>query len=157
MQQLTIDRENAVKAYQSGTPKQKTLLENLFGKKSLFPDIIDAFDSYEEACELDGIKPLIIADFAFLPEKDREAQFASHQLDVMIRVVNDHKKFDYGNSNQDKYYPWLKWTGSGFALIGVRYAYTNSGVGPRRSFHSEETCRKFVTKFIHLYNQSYQQ
>ncbi len=119
--------------------------------------IIDRINSYEDACQIKGIQPRAISDFSFLPEEDREAQFASHQLDVMIRVVNGEKGFDYNDRNQRKHYPYLVWTGSGFALLAVGCGGTRTVVGPRRSFHSEEACRKFVTKFIHLYNQSYQQ
>lgn len=118
---------------------------------------IDRINSYEDACQIKGIQPRTISDFSFLPEEDREAQFASHQLDTIISVVNKGRKFDYNNRLQKKHFPWLVWTGSGFALTDVVYVRTSSGVGPRRSFFSEEDCRETVEKFIHLYNKSYKQ
>lgn len=119
--------------------------------------IIDRINSYEDACQLKGIQPRTISDFSFLPEDDREAQFASHQLDIIISVVNKGRKFDYNNRIEKKHFPWLIWTGSGFALYVVICDVTGSSVGPRRSFFNEDDCRKTLEKFIHLYNQSYKQ
>lgn len=120
-------------------------------------NIIDRIDSYEDACRIKGVEPRTISDFSFLPEEEREAQFASHQLDTIISVVNKGRKFDYNNRLEKKHFPWLIWTGSGFALCGVFFGDSNSVVGPRRSFFNEDDCRKTVEKFIHLYNKSYQQ
>lgn len=157
MQQLTISRDNAVKAYQAGSPKQKKLLEDLFGVENLDLDITEFVGSYQDACRLRGVTPLSLSDFAFLGPQRQVLAYADHQLDIIIEALNEGHVFDYDDPEERKYYPLLKKTGSGFALFAVGCDYSYSLVGPRRSFRKEETARYCATKFIHLYNQSFQQ
>ena len=157
MQQLTISRDNAVKAYQAGSPKQKKLLEDLFGVENLDLDITELVGSYEDACRLRGVIPLSLSDFAFLGPQRKVVAYADHQLDILNEALNEGHVFDYDDPDERKYYPLLKKTGSGFALFVVVCDRTVSYVGPRRSFRTEKAARYCATKFIHLYNQSFQQ
>lgn len=157
MQQLTISRDNAVRAYQAASPKQKKLLADLLGEENLALDITELVGSYEDACRLRGVTPLSLSDFAFHGPKRQEQKYADHQLDIINEALNEGHVFDYDDPDEEKYYPVLRKTGSGFALHVVYCDGTGSYVGPRRSFRTEEAARYCATKFIHLYNQSFQQ
>ncbi len=152
MEKLTITRENAVKVYQAAK-----LLSDLLGAGNLDLDITELVGSYEDACRLRGVTPLSLSDFAFHGPKRQEQKYADHQLDIIIEALNEGHVFDYDDDDERKHYPLFKKTGSGFALHAVYCDRTSTDVGPRRSFRKEETARYCATKFIHLYNQSFQQ
>ena len=124
---------------------------------TIFERVQSVQDAYKEMGE--NRETLLI------PEPKSPYQVAANDFidaQVLAAAINEGWIADYDNRKQEKWV--IYWNlmssaggGSGFALLVVVFDCTASSVGPRRSFHSEEACRKFVTKFIHLYNQSFQQ
>ena len=54
MENLTISKENAIKAFEGANEKGKTLLRNLFGEKVFVKDIMERIDSLKSALEYNG-------------------------------------------------------------------------------------------------------
>ncbi|CAG5001724.1 hypothetical protein DYBT9275_02729 [Dyadobacter sp. CECT 9275] len=121
-------------------------------------ELIDLIISYEAACELRGVTPLTIEDFAKHPEEDRDSDFASHQLNVICSAFWNGEKIDYTNFRQKKYeiiWVWNENTagGSGFSFGGVLCLASASFVGARHSYPSDRIARIGATRFVDIYNR----
>lgn len=116
-------------------------------------DITKVVTSYEAACELDGIKPLTIEDFAFLPAADRNYHFNDHKAVIITRVLNQGWVPNWNDSNEEKWYIWFKWVGSGFSLLGVSFVLSYTRVGSRHHFKTEALARYAAGQFPEIFNQ----
>lgn len=155
METLSISKENALTAYEKATPKRKKLLSDLFGKKVFQKNILERIKTYEDACEDQGITPLDLSDFLFLPEIDQKHSFAAHKVNTIIRSLNEGWTPDFNNSSEPKYYVWYKWagSGSGFSSYGCGYDHVLSDVGARLHFKTRELAQYFATQFIKEVNE----
>lgn len=120
-------------------------------------NVMDRIKSYEDACADQGIKPLKLSDFDFLPEKDREYHFCDHQQVIITRALNEGWEPDYDDTSQYKYTVWYKWVGSG---SGFSYSYfvhvcSLSFVGARLEFKSLELAKYFAKQFIGIINKKF--
>lgn len=111
--------------------------------------------TYEEACQVQGIEPLKLSHFSFLPEKDRESALAHNQLTVICRVLRGDWVPDWSDYNQRKWYPWFEKSdsGFGFSITGYDLWYTTTNVGSRLCFPSEEMARYAGKTFESIYNK----
>lgn len=157
METLTISKINAIKAYQQAPQDGKKLLSNLFGPGTLDVPVTERIKTYSDACAELGIIPLTEDDFRYLPEEDRESQYAYHQLTIIIRVLNEGWKPDWNNSNEYKYYVWQQWAGSGFAYYDFDYTYTISNVGSRLIYKNRELAVWAGKQFESIYNKFFNQ
>ncbi|MGB4775722.1 MAG: hypothetical protein WBP45_11145 [Daejeonella sp.] len=154
METLQISKENALKAYEEAGDKTKKVLSNLFGAKTFLKNATERIKSYEDACEDQGIEPLELSDFDFLPVADRKHAFASHKLTVIIKALNEGWVPDWKNGSQYKYYGWFKQVGSGagFSYDDYVYGYSVTTVGSRLCFKSRELAEYAGKQFINEYN-----
>lgn len=154
MNTLQISKANALLAYEGATTKQKTLLSNLLGKSVFLKSAIERIKTYEDACEDQDITPLAITAFSYLPEVDRKHAYASHQLTVINRALNEGWAPDWSNSNEVKYYGYFKYAGSGvgFSFSDYYYDSPGSGVGSRLVFKSRELAEYAGKQFQSIYN-----
>lgn len=152
MSKVEISIQAAKEAYRDATPDIKKTLLKLFGKKVLIDNITELVTSYEDACEIEGIKPLSISNFSHLPTIDQAYAFADHKLTVIRRVLNEGWTWAFGKSG---YYPYFYKDkaagGSGFSCYDYSYAVDFSGVGARRIFKDEKTAIYAGKQFIDLY------
>lgn len=121
---LEIKRENAIEAFENGTPKQRALLENLFGKSVFIKDIKQRVKTYTDACEVLSIDPNSI------PEHDR--------ILIIRKALVEGWSPNWSDSNQYKYYPWMKFSGSGFSFGGFAGDLTLTFVGSRLCYPTRE-------------------
>lgn len=152
---IQISKSNAVKAFKSAGPKGKQLLQNLLGTEVLSEKITDRIKSYADACMDLNMHPLTISDFAALPERDREATLAYHQITIIARALNEGWEPDWNDHNQAKYYPWFQYAagGSGFSYDVSGCGYSSSFVGSRLHFKSRELAEYAGKEFISIYNK----
>jgi len=158
MKTVEISIENARTAYNEAGAEIKQTLLKLIGPKVLFDKITDVVKSYEDACQIEGSKPLTIENFAFLPKKDRQHHFAAHQLIVINRVLNEGWEPDYSNGSEYKYYPYFIWNkdaagGPGFSYIVYDCGNSDSFVGARLVFKSSDLAKYAGNQFLSIYNQ----
>ncbi|CAG5001759.1 hypothetical protein DYBT9275_02736 [Dyadobacter sp. CECT 9275] len=150
-QVLTITALNAQNAFNKANSEIKKTLQSLWPDHNFNRDITEMVDSYEAACELEGITQLTIADFEFLPEQDREYHFVDHQLNIIHRALNEGWTWKEGERG---YYPVFNRAagGSGFSLGLVGYCSSSSTVGARRTYKDERLAMHSAKKFLHLHS-----
>jgi hypothetical protein len=153
--EVRIDDARAV--YNDGGGKTKKALLKLIGPKILFDNIMEAVKDYEDACKIEGITPMTIEQFSFLPEKDREYHFYDHQYTVINRVLNEGWEPDYSDGTA-KYYPYLEWDeeaagGPGFAYYLCVNVYSHSFAGARRTYRTSELAIYAGKQFIQILNK----
>lgn len=121
MEELTIKKENAIKAYKTATAESKKMLETIFGKEIFSQKITDRIKSVRDAFEELDICPSDIE--VSLPcelKGDKESILNYINAIVVTRALNEGWEPDFDNSSEGKYYPYfdMRSAGSGFACNG---------------------------------------
>ncbi|AIM37411.1 hypothetical protein KO02_12465 [Sphingobacterium sp. ML3W] len=150
MENLTISKENAIKAFEEANEKGKTLLKNLFGTKVFVKNIIDQIDSLDAALEYNGKTK---ERFNWETERDTDAQKAEKEIEEIALALREGKELEMG---QRWYYPYfLKPTGPavGFSSYGYLCDDGIARVGARRSVDTSEKAIYMGKKFIDIYNR----
>ncbi len=152
METLDVNKENAVKAYAEADPKTKSLLANLFGKKTFISDTRELIKTFEDACEFEGIDP---DQFASDNEDLSPDEYAYKQLKIIVKALNGGEVQDYKDASVWKYYPYFNSTGSGsgFSCSDSYYDYGYSFVGSRLLFKTSDLAVYAGKKFTSIYNQ----
>lgn len=143
---LELTDKEALGIYQNAPHELKTILELNWGKPFFSKKITDRINGYLDACSDQGITPLTIDHFNFLPEQDRRPTFLFHQHTIIIRSLNEGWVPDWANHNQIKYEPRFKktsWAGFGFSHAYYDGWTTASDVGSRLYLRTEELANHF--------------
>jgi hypothetical protein len=115
--------------------------------------IISKKTPYEDACALQGIKPLTIDDFAALDESERQATYSFHRISTVTKAARQGVKVDWSNFNQRKYSAWLAFNaGSGFSYDGYVSTLAATGVGARLCTFSPEDAKYIAQVMIEDFN-----
>lgn len=139
-----------------GGRKVKSAIEVMFPKLFQRP-VIERIKSYEDACADQGITPLKLSDFDFLPEKDREYHFEDHKQVIIVRALNEGWESNPNDPNEPKWYVWYKWVGSGVGFV-FYYSYcviSCSGVGARHEFKTKALAEYYAKQFIGTVNKRF--
>lgn len=140
MQTLQIDEKNARKLYSTASAEFKQMLHDSFGENFFRQKITDRVKTFEDACEVLGIDPddVLHAAHSEYLEQDIDAINAFQKLTIIARALNEGWIPDWNNSNQRKWCPWLRYSGSGFRFGDSDGSYDYSSVGSRLCYKSEE-------------------
>ena len=119
-------------------------------------DIKDKVKSFEDACKVLDITPSVTV-VTGIPEKYQKPLIANYQLMVIAEALNEGWTPDWSNGEWDKWYPWFNMDNSSSAGrfsfdVSVNRA-SNSGVGSRLCFKSEELADYAGTQFLELYRE----
>ena len=119
-------------------------------------DIKDKVKSFEDACKVLDITPSVPV-VTGIPEKYQKPLIANYQLMVIAEALNEGWTPDWSNGEWDKWYPWFNMDNSSSAGrfsfdVSVNRA-SNSGVGSRLCFKSEELADYAGTQFLELYRE----
>jgi hypothetical protein len=154
MDQLVIEKSNALKAYCNADNNGKVLLENLLGKKVFLQKITDRVKTFEDACAVLGIDPneALVMTFSPTLSVDKISCLAYIKLIIIARALNEGWTPDWSDSSQYKYVPWFKHqSGSGLSYDVYDYWLAFTGVGSRLCFKSAELAeyagRQFEPEF----------
>ena len=147
--QITIQKENILNAYNQASGEQKSLLENLFGKDMFHPqDIKERIKTFDDAVAILGNDNQAVIDYYAIADKTcTEDILAFAKLRVIAEALNEgwKPKFD---GDECRYYPWFyiytkkeyeeldedekikcrvvgRSSGSSNAFGGLVYAYAN--------------------------------
>ncbi|MGJ1305152.1 hypothetical protein [Sphingobacterium multivorum] len=151
MENLTISKENAIKAFDEANDKGKNLLKNLFGEKVFVKNIIDRIKTLEDALEYNG---KTVEQFNWETERDSDAQKADKELEEIALALREGKQLTIG---QKWYYPYFyKPTGSSSSFSCRDYYYDNDNaiVGARRSVDTSEKAIYMGKQFAAIYTRS---
>lgn len=89
--------------------------------------------SFEDACQKENIDPSVLPDLSMIPEEFWKPLKAVYRLFIVFKAINNGWIPNYGNSDQNKYFPWYKVLSSGFGFSASNYYYghTSTIVGAR--------------------------
>ena len=149
-QTLEVTKQNAIKAYREADSKGKELLENLYGKEVFNLKITDRVKSFEDACEVLGIKPYL-PDVSYLRRKDQASIIAQYKLSVVVEVLNEGWTPDWNNISEYKYYPWFNMKDNTLFFGNYGYWHTISSVSSHLCLRTSELATYCGTQFIELY------
>ena len=119
--QVTINKENILNAYQQASDEQKELLRNMFGKDMFQPkDIRDKIKTFDDAFRTLGDKHELVKDYKNLIVCDCFPKdiIAYAKLRIIAEAMNEGWKptFDDGEC---RYYPWFyKYTKKEYEELG---------------------------------------
>jgi hypothetical protein len=115
--------------------------------------------SFEIACTVKGYDPAkVLPDVSMYPERHRAALLSVARLFIINEAVNyldngnENWVPDYNDGDEEKHYHWVDLevdanNPSGFRLYVIYYTDSNSCVGPRLSYYSENGARHVFTHF----------
>ncbi len=155
METLTINKANALKAFNNATTEGKKMLSNLFGEKVLSEKITDRIKSFDHALEIcpasENLKILLKYNGI---DRDMIASQAFAKMSIIARALNEGWKPDWTNGNELKYYPYFEMTKSGFGFSCTGYDFwdTRTTVGSRLCFKTSELAEYAGKQFETIYN-----
>ena len=146
-QTMQITLETAKAIYSTVPESFKRDLEDMFGKNSFYTKIEDRVKTFEDACEVLEIDPIIF------PNKTPKSTIAHYKLEIIVEALNEGWEPNWNNNNEYKYYPWFKQSPSGFGFSGTSYDYwfTRASVGSRLCFKTRELSNYAGTQFEDIY------
>ena len=119
-------------------------------------DIKDKVKSFEDACKVLDITPSVPV-VTGIPEKYQKPLIANYQLIVIAAALNEGWTPDWSNGEWDKWHPWFDKDDSSsagrFSFDVSDYQRSNSSVGSRLCFKSEELADYAGTQFLELYRE----
>ena len=107
--QVTINKENILNAYQQATEEQKELLENMFGKDMFQPkDIRDRIKTFNDAYHELGDKHELVRAYNNLIVSNCMSQdiIAFAKLRIIAEALNEGWKPTF-KDGECRYYPWF--------------------------------------------------
>lgn len=120
--------------------------------------------TFKDACEyLKLDSKSIIPDSSCFPEKHRKALDANAKLIIIVEAVNtidnNGKEWfpDWTNPNEYKYYPWFEKgsSASGFSYGDCVGWHSDTTIGSRLCFRTQEISEYVGTQFLDLYNDAF--
>ena len=119
-------------------------------------DIKDKVKSFEDACKVLDITPSVPV-VTGIPEKYQKPLIANYQLMVIAEALNEGWTPDWSNGEWDKWHPWFNMDNSSsagrFSFDVADYQDSDSYVGSRLCFKSEELADYAGTQFLELYRE----
>lgn len=138
--EIEVPNDLILKAYRSADKdvQKKWLAKHLPKPKS----IIDEVNSYEDACNILGIKPRTLKEFeTFCGKEKAKRLYSRHKISTLYEALNEGWMPNWDNDNQRKYYIWKYNKNNGFGFA-VCYDHYFSRVGSDLYGKSDEVCRK---------------
>lgn len=149
---MSIDKQAALKEVSQMEAKIKELRKIIEA-----PEIADykTFTNSKVSCEYLGVRHRI--PYSNPENHHEEAANAYYELTMIIAAIwkTTGTKLETKNTNQNKYYAWVKQSDSGFGLSYDRYGYwdTITNCGVRFALPTSELAIYVGKTFIPLYNK----
>jgi hypothetical protein len=159
MSTLNITEEAARMAHENAKASGKELLENLFGKKVFQKDVKQRIQSIDDAVKELGEEDPEVVQYLKLESAGITAHILhSQMLVVIIKALNEGWVPDWQNGEWDKWYNWFNMSSSSSGQFSFYHSVTqlsNSGVGSRLCFKSQELSEYAATQFIDIYEKAF--
>ena len=150
---LQISKKTAKKIFKDAPEYLREILISTFGADTFKSNVIDRIKTFEDAYEEADKKTRDEFDQQINPNLS-EHIVARLKLILIAKVLRGEWEPDFSNSNQEKWFPWFKFSaGSGFDFSDSSYYFvlTNPSVGSRLCFPNEELSNYFGKQFIELH------
>ncbi len=154
METLSIQKKDALTAFQKADESGKKLLTNLFGNQ-LPINITDRIKTFEDACAVLELNPDSILPYPKHTKDPEEISInAYRKLITIARALNEGWKPDWKNSNESKYYCWF-FMNSGSGLSVPHFVRTRSitYVGSRLCFKTSDLAIYAANQFSDIYTE----
>lgn len=152
METIEIKKENVLKAYKKANQTGKDLLENLFGKNVIQAKITDRIKTIDDACNELGINTSIFENMADIDGVEDSGSIDFLKATIITKALNEGWKPNWEDTSEYKWFPWFKMkSGFGFSGSDCTYAYSNTHVGSRLCFKSEELATYAGKQFESIY------
>lgn len=138
METVQLPKEKLLAAYKKASAPGKKLLEQLHGGDVFKPNIMERVKSVQDACKALG------RDYNKEFGKERTKwetpdETGYREIKMFYEALNEGWEPDYSDSNQAKYYAWVKWvSGRGWSVGVVGCGHAPATVGPRLVAKNEE-------------------
>ncbi len=152
---IELTEQKLMVAYAKGDQKEKTLLENLYGKEQFYKDLTERVKTVQDALSLAEISPEVqtLLDYKG-NDKDLLSSQAHAILTIVVRVLNEGWVPDYTNSNEAKYEPRFEYKcAAGWVCNYYADWGTSSHVGSRLVFRTPKLAEYAGTQFQAVYNR----
>ena len=94
--------------------------------------------SFEDACKKEELNPEDLPEVSKIPATFQKAIINAYKLFIIFKAINDGWTANWYDTNQWKYFPWLRvkaskelYSGFGFSLSTYIYGGTDASVGSR--------------------------
>lgn len=155
MEQLTIAKKDAVKAFKEADAEGKKLLSNLFNKEKIFGSPMDRFKTFEDVlATMDEIPENVNMLLTYNGNNaDLLGAKAFLKATLVTRALNDGWVPNWDDTNEYKWWPWFNMKSAGFGLSYSYFGSANSSsvVGSRLCFKSEELSNYAAKQFESIY------
>lgn len=151
METLEIKKEDALRAYENATSTEKTLLENLLGKRTFLNEVTDRIKTVADVLEDNNItQEELDKMFANVPEHLKYQYIA----ELLCKSLNEGWNADWNDSSEYKCSPCFKMGSSGYHYYGCdHYRVKISDVGSRLCFKSAKLARYAGEQFTDVYKK----
>lgn len=109
-EEISINRENVLNAYQQATEEQKSLLENMFGKDMFKPkNIMERIKTFEDACEVLGEDHSYVQEYRSVANDNfdfTQEIIAYLKLRIICAALNEGWQPTFSDG-ECRYYPWF--------------------------------------------------
>jgi len=147
--ELRIKKETARKIYAGAPDSLKEILVETFGRECFQKRKYDEIKTFEDACDELGLTQ---EDLLNIRNADTPDEVAYKKLKVVIKAINQGWIPDYNDTGQCKWWPYFNLSsGFGFSCSDCSYVSTDTCVGSRLCFESEEKASYTAKQFIDLY------
>lgn len=119
METVTILKTAALKAYENGSAKQKTLLEDLLGKKTFLTNVMERIKNFNDAALDQDLNP---EDYSVenLTGDERSDMFHT-RLRIIAKSLNEGWVANFNDPNQRKYRPYFYADETEASGVGLSY------------------------------------
>ncbi|MBP7174045.1 MAG: hypothetical protein KBA33_08285 [Cloacibacterium sp.] len=156
MKTVQITEDVVLKAHSEASPKGRTLLENLFSDSVFKKDIKERVKTFADVLmETGNDESIFNEDCEGLPKDE----IAYRKLKLITKALNEDWTPDWSNGKWDKWFPWFDFDDSSsagrFSFVGAGGQSSDSGVGSRLCFKSQELATYAGTQFEGLYRDCF--
>ena len=152
-QTLKMSKDKARKLYKISPPEWKEILEENFGKKFFFENILDRIKNFNDIClEVDFTEEYFKNKYSSLLDDE----YAYKQLKLITEVLNEDRNWvNFDNTNQNKWWPYHSGGASGFAFSGSDFTctYTLTSLVSRLAYKTEKLATFSGKVFIEIWKK----
>lgn len=155
MENLQINKDNALKAFSSADESGKSLLKALFGENIFSQKLEDRILTFEDACRENGVEAEDVLPYTEPITPDEKSINAYAKLVQIVRAFNQGKVPDWKNASQYKYYPWFRMdgkSGSGLSFADCGYGFSGTRVASRLCLLEERHAEIVAKRFQDIYS-----
>lgn len=154
METLELEKKKAIEAYETGSKKERTFLERLYGKKHFQKDVIDRIGSVDNAINELGESDIEVIEYRKLLSINSAEHIMGNQEAVIVaKALNEGWVADVLDPTQGKYTAWFTRSSSGLRCDDDACWDAYSFVGSRLCLKSSKLAKYFGEQFIETHKK----